>query len=53
MMLDAVWSLIPALIIVAALIVRTGLEDKMLCEELEGYKRYAEKTIYRLIPGVW
>jgi len=53
MMLDAVWSLIPAMIVVVALIVRTGLEDRMLRAELEGYQGYAEKTRYRLIPGVW
>jgi protein-S-isoprenylcysteine O-methyltransferase Ste14 len=53
LMLDAVWALIPATIMVAALTVRTGLEDQMLRAELEGYQSYAEKTCYRLIPGVW
>lgn len=52
-MLDAVWALIPALGIVAALIIRTGLEDQMLREELDGYQRYAAETPCRLIPGIW
>jgi protein-S-isoprenylcysteine O-methyltransferase Ste14 len=53
LMLDAVWSLIPAMVMVIALVVRTGLEDGMLRAELEGYEGYAERTRYRLIPGVW
>ncbi len=34
-------------------VVRTALEDRMLLQELPGYKEYAEKTRYRLIPGIW
>jgi len=29
------------------------LEDRMLLEELDGYQGYAERTRYRLLPGVW
>jgi hypothetical protein len=36
-----------------ARIVRTALEDKTLLSELPGYKEYAEKVRFRLIPGVW
>lgn len=53
MMLDAIWALIPATIMVAALILRTRLEDQMLRADLEGYQSYAEQTPSRLIPGVW
>jgi hypothetical protein len=49
-MLDAIWSLVPALVMVVALIIRTSLEDRMLREELEGYQSYTEETPYRLIP---
>jgi protein-S-isoprenylcysteine O-methyltransferase Ste14 len=35
------------------LIIRTCLEDRTLQRELAGYLDYAEKTRYRLIPGVW
>jgi protein-S-isoprenylcysteine O-methyltransferase Ste14 len=52
-MLDALWALIPALAMVAALAVRTALEDRMLRRELEGYQGYVETTAYRLIPGLW
>jgi protein-S-isoprenylcysteine O-methyltransferase Ste14 len=52
-MLDALWAAVPAAVMVVALIVRTGLEDRMLREELEGYQSYAGETRYRLIPGLW
>jgi protein-S-isoprenylcysteine O-methyltransferase Ste14 len=52
-MLDAVWSLVPAMITAVATIVRTALEDQMLREELQGYQAYARETRYRLVPGVW
>ena len=53
-MLGATWALVPALVVIAALIARTKIEDSMLIEELEGYRAYAEqKTPYRLIPLLW
>jgi protein-S-isoprenylcysteine O-methyltransferase Ste14 len=52
-MLDALWSLIPAATIALALAVRTALEDRMLRRELAGYEGYAERTRFRLVPGVW
>lgn len=52
-MLEALWALIPAAGMGAAVIVRTALEDRMLRDELEGYQEYAKRTRYRLIPGVW
>jgi protein-S-isoprenylcysteine O-methyltransferase Ste14 len=53
LMLNALWALLPTVAIVIVLIIRTALEDKMLREELPGYGDYAEKTAYRLIPGLW
>ena len=52
-MLDAIWALIPAVGVIASVIIRTRLEDKLLLEKLDGYQRYAEETPYRLIPGLW
>lgn len=52
-MLDALWSLIPGLLLAAALVARTALEDRMLVAGLHGYPRYAEITRYRLVPGLW
>jgi len=34
-------------------IIRTALEDKTLQEELDGYKEYAARVRYRLLPGIW
>lgn len=51
--LGSLWTLIPAILIVISIIIRTALEDKTLQEKLPGYKEYAEKVRYRLIPGIW
>jgi protein-S-isoprenylcysteine O-methyltransferase Ste14 len=51
--LGSFFALIPAGIIVGLFILRTSLEDKALQEELPGYKEYAQKVRFRLIPGVW
>lgn len=51
--LGSYWALIPAVFVAVILIVRTALEDRFLHEELEGYREYAQRVRYRLIPGVW
>lgn len=51
--LGSLYTLIPATFTVVFMIVRTVLEDKTLHKELEGYVEYAQKTRYRLIPGIW
>ena len=53
LMLGSLWGLIPALLGVCALVVRTGLEDRTLHEELHGYQDYARRVRYRLLPGIW
>jgi protein-S-isoprenylcysteine O-methyltransferase Ste14 len=53
LMLGSVWSLVPAAIGWVVAVVRTALEDRTLQNELEGYKEYASRVRYRLIPGVW
>jgi protein-S-isoprenylcysteine O-methyltransferase Ste14 len=47
------WAFIPALITIALIIIRTRLEDQALQTELPGYKEYASRVRYRLLPGVW
>ena len=47
------WALLPALLIVPILIARILNEEKVLVENLPGYRAYTQKTHYRLIPGVW
>jgi protein-S-isoprenylcysteine O-methyltransferase Ste14 len=51
--LDAPWALLPAALIIVLLVVRTELEDRTLQQELPGYREYAQKVRYRLLPGVW
>jgi protein-S-isoprenylcysteine O-methyltransferase Ste14 len=51
--LGSLYALIPYIGVIIIIIVRTHFEDKMLHEELEGYKEYAQKTKYKLIPGIW
>jgi len=51
--LGSLYALIPASVSVILFIFRTALEDKTLYNELPGYKEYAEKVRYRLIPGMW
>jgi protein-S-isoprenylcysteine O-methyltransferase Ste14 len=47
------WGMILAAAAVISLIIRTSLEDKTLQRELDGYKDYAKKVPYKLIPGIW
>jgi protein-S-isoprenylcysteine O-methyltransferase Ste14 len=53
LMLGSWWALIPSLLGVCTLAVRTALEDRTLQEELDGYKEYAQQVRYRLLPGIW
>ena len=52
-LLDSLWAFIPAGLLFAVMVARTALEDATLQAELPGYAEYAQKTRYRLIPGVW
>jgi len=51
--LDSFWGIIPAMICVILIIIRTYFEDKTLQEELEGYTEYIRKVKYRLLPKIW
>jgi protein-S-isoprenylcysteine O-methyltransferase Ste14 len=46
-------ALIPGLAIDALFVVRTAKEDRMLREELPGYRDYAGRVRFRLLPGLW
>jgi protein-S-isoprenylcysteine O-methyltransferase Ste14 len=52
-LLGSLWALIPAVIGAGLYVVRTGLEDRTLMEELPGYSEYAQQTRHRLLPGAW
>ena len=51
--LDSPWAFLPTAFITIVLVVRTALEDRFLQDELEGYRDYAKRVRYRLLPGVW
>lgn len=51
--LDALWALIPALLLAVVTIRRTILEDRFLQDQLPGYADYAKRVRIRLIPGLW
>ena len=51
--LGSLWALIPAALVSVVLVVRTVFEDRTLQEQLDGYREYACRVRYRLIPGVW
>ena len=51
--LGSVWTLIPAIIALIIAVIRTILEDQTLHQELPGYREYANRVRYRLIPGIF
>lgn len=51
--LGSLAGLVPAVLMFIMILIRTALEDRTLHEELPGYREYAQKTRYRLIPGIW
>lgn len=46
-------AFMPAVLTTTVLFVRTALEDRTLQEKLPGYREYALRVRYRLLPGVW
>lgn len=46
-------AFLPAGLLAAAVIARTALEDRLLLRSLPGYKEYAQRVPYRLLPGFW
>jgi protein-S-isoprenylcysteine O-methyltransferase Ste14 len=52
-LLGLLWSLLPAPVAAVCMVVRTALEDRMLQNELAGYKDFVRDVPHRLMPGVW
>ena len=52
-LLDSLWALIPTVLLIGVLVLRTSLEDRTLQAELPGYMDFTQKTRYRLFPGIW
>jgi protein-S-isoprenylcysteine O-methyltransferase Ste14 len=53
LLLGSLWALIRGLVAAILMVIRTGLEDRMLRAELPGYQEYAHQVRYRLVPGAW
>ncbi len=51
--LSSVWTLIPAAAASIIAVIRTSLEDRTLQGELPGYRDYARRVRFRLIPGIY
>ena len=46
-------ALVPGVAYAVLMVRRVALEDRFLQRELPGYREYAERVPYRLIPGAW
>lgn len=51
--LGSLWALVPAGVVVLALVLRTLGEDATLRAELRGYSDYAGRVRYRWLPWLW
>lgn len=51
--LGSVWALIPAAVAIIITVIRTVLEDRTLQEELPGYRDYARRVRFRLVPWIF
>jgi protein-S-isoprenylcysteine O-methyltransferase Ste14 len=52
-LLGSAWGVVPALVGAAIFVLRTAREDRTLHEKLPGYREYAARVRWRLLPGVW
>jgi protein-S-isoprenylcysteine O-methyltransferase Ste14 len=50
--LGSLWAMIPVVLTIILMIIRTSFEDKMLEAELTGYLEYKEKVKYRILPHI-
>jgi protein-S-isoprenylcysteine O-methyltransferase Ste14 len=51
--LASYWALVPAVMTLGVILLRTYLEDNTLKDELLGYQEYTTEVHYRLVPGIW
>ena len=49
----SLWTYVPLGLMWLLLVLRTSFEDRMLRNELPGYKEYTLVTRYRILPGIW
>ena len=53
LILGSFWGLIPLMLYPITSVIRILSEEKLLTEQLDGYKEYKAKVKYRLIPFIW
>jgi len=53
LVLNSAWALLPAILSALNLVARTWAEDRFLHQNLNGYRAFAKRTRYRLVPGIW
>ena len=53
LLLGSWYGLLVSIGLIAAIVFRTIMEDRMLMRELEGYPEYAARVRYRLVPFAW
>lgn len=51
--LGSYWALIPFAVLPVSLVLRILNEEKVLSNNLQGYKEYYQRTRFRLIPFIW
>lgn len=51
--IDWIWAFLPAILIIILFIIRTSFEDSTLKAKLPGYKEFAGRVRYRLLPFIW
>ena len=52
-MLLAVLLIVRVATAIAVFRVNPALEERFLRRELPGYREYAERVRYRVVPGIW
>jgi protein-S-isoprenylcysteine O-methyltransferase Ste14 len=53
LLLGSLWSLACVVLLTLLMAARALGEEKMLLDGLEGYRDYAAKVRFRLVPGIW
>jgi len=53
LLINSYWAFVPAVFGAVLLLIRTMIEDRLLTEELPGYRDYVARTRWRLIPGIF
>jgi protein-S-isoprenylcysteine O-methyltransferase Ste14 len=53
LVLGSAWTFAPVTAMTLLLMVRTVLEERLLCRDLPGYEEYMSKTRWRIVPGLW